>query len=75
MIALHVENEERQHFIVTGDEPFRVEIIHTPDKDIIAHVYQGVRWDEEQDPIGGYDGTLLDNNSWAYIDEERKIGV
>lgn len=64
MIKLTVVNDQRQLFVVSGDEPFRVEIAHN-DSRVFAHVYRGEQRDENDEPVGAYDGTLHDNKDWV----------
>jgi hypothetical protein len=57
----------REHFVVSGDEPFRVEYSAFPQRGgvhIMAYVYRGYKPDAEQEPIGCFDGTLKENKSW-----------
>ena len=56
MIELEVIDAEKDHFMVRGDEPYRVEIIASDP--MIAHVYRGEEIDEHQEPVGAYDGTI-----------------
>jgi hypothetical protein len=51
------------HFIVRGDEPWRIEIIHRAGT-VSAHIYRGAETDIEQEPLGCYDGTLPENTDW-----------
>lgn len=52
------------HFVVEFDRPGRVEITTTEDGDIIAFVYEGTKWDREQEALGMYDGTIDKNIPW-----------
>jgi len=70
MIELTVHDDERQHFSVAGDEPFRVEVMVT-DGRVLAEVYPGHITDMEQDPIGCYDGSNgppHGNTPWTWTD-------
>lgn len=66
MISLSVMNPRTHHFIISGDEPFRIEssLVH----DIpIVHVYRGDSCNTDDDPVGVYDGTLppQERTSWT----------
>lgn len=63
MIKLQVIYEEEQHFVLSGDEPMRVEVSVFHGK-IVAHVYRGVKVDGRQEPVGMYDGTIKRNSDW-----------
>ena len=68
MIKMEVINDENQHFILTFDRPGRVEV-SVVDGKVIAHVYDGAVIDESQEPLGGFDATLIGpfgtgNKSW-----------
>lgn len=63
MIRLQVIDDEQQHFLLTADEPMRVEVLPVNGK-IIAHIYTGTEVDMEQSPVGAYDGTV-DNEDWS----------
>jgi hypothetical protein len=62
MIKLEVIDDEAQHFLLSADEPVRVEVLPVKGR-IVAHVYPGDAVDVEQEPIGAYDGTI-DNYTW-----------
>lgn len=64
-IRLEVLDDESQHFCVYFERPGRIEIAPTPDGKIIAHVYRGAKINTDQRPIGMYDGTIDENNSWS----------
>ena len=53
-IKLEVQDNEAQHFTVSGDEPFRVEVSNIRGR-IIAHVYAGFDGDEYDEPVGAAD--------------------
>ena len=57
MIKLEVIDDEGQQFLVSGDEPFRVEVLEV-DGSVVAHVYGGAAVALHQEPVGMYDGTL-----------------
>jgi len=60
VLKLEVINDATQHFIISGDEPFRIEV-SILNGNIITHVYHGADVDLEQDPDLCYDGSLLAN--------------
>ena len=69
MIRLHVIDDENDHFAVSGDEPFRVEVRrHTLVDGVVAYVYRGAESDLDARPVGGYDSGCraqgLQNTSW-----------
>lgn len=71
MIKLEVINNQEQHFLITSDEPCRIEVSLIEGKYILADCYAGIQVDMEQEPIGCYDGTLPDyqtqeNVTWDY---------
>ncbi len=73
MIKLEILDDERQTFLVTGDEPYRVEVAVLPGGRILTDVYPGDTVDMDQAPVGGYDGTMSHspysngtNQSWEY---------
>ena len=64
MLNLVVIDNEAQHFIVSGDEPFRIEVRVDKGR-VVADVYRGYYIDTEQDPDGCYDGHIGLNESWT----------
>lgn len=63
MIKLDVIDDEEQHFTVSGDEPFRVEVTSMR-FGVVAHVYRGAESNTEDEPAGAYDSSLDTNTSW-----------
>lgn len=69
MIRVQVIDNCSDHFVVYADEPVRVEVSMVSSKyggesHVVAHVYEGVGVDEEQEPLGAYDGTSGDDVGW-----------
>lgn len=58
MIRMDIINFGRQHYILTADEPYRLESMTTAEGKAIVHVYTGVEIDMEQDPLACIDFTL-----------------
>lgn len=68
MLKLRVIDNKTQHFILSGNEPFRVEVSVNRGK-VTAHVYRGFDIDQEQELDGCYDGHIgLQNISWEVSD-------
>lgn len=63
MIKLNVVNNSDQHFLISSNEPVRVEV-SVIDGHIIAEVYEGLCVDSQQEPIGGYYGGDR-NTNWS----------
>jgi hypothetical protein len=63
MIRLDVIEDEQGHFVVSGDEPFRVEVMVGGDNPTVF-VYAGAEADEDDEPLGGYDFGE-ENVSWS----------
>jgi len=65
MIRLQVIDGLRDHFIVTANEPMRIEVSMSRSGTpvVIAHIYRGEEIDKLE-PVGCYDGTLLHNSDW-----------
>ena len=65
---------EHGNFIISGDEPFRLEIGHAQDSHLDRHgvivdVYTSSEIDPNQEPIGGFDSVHMsadENKSWVY---------
>lgn len=55
MISLNVVDEDTDHFIVSADEPVRIEVSVVSGR-VIAHAYRGHMIDMEQEPDLVYDG-------------------
>ena len=71
MLNLEVIDNKRQHFLVRGDEPFRIEISVDSGR-VVAHVYRGYYTDTEQIPDGCYDGHIgLHNKHWRVEKDQR----
>lgn len=51
------------HFSVHFEKPGRIEIT-VVDGLVLAHVYEGAENNLDQEPIGGYDSSIGENNSW-----------
>jgi hypothetical protein len=49
-------------FMVSADEPMRVEVLVGKNGMVIAHVYKGDKVDMEQSPVGAYDSTVEHEN-------------
>ena len=64
MIRLDVIEDDVGHFVVSGDEPFRVEVMVGGDNPTVF-VYAGAEPDEDDEPIGGYDFHERENVSWT----------
>ena len=58
MIKLNVFDEKLQHFLLSADQPMRVEVSLTTGGKIIAHVYKGHKIKKTQKPCGVFDGTV-----------------
>lgn len=65
-VALSLNNQH-DSFIVSGDEPFRVDVSTTGNA-IIAHVYPGAENDPDQDPVFAFDGAEGNNKSVVFSD-------
>ena len=63
MIKMEVVNNE--HFILSTDEKSRIEVSIENGK-LIAHVYKGFKYNEDQEPIGAFDGHIS-NHSWQLL--------
>ncbi len=57
------ESDYPDHFIVSADEPIRIEVANNTDGNVIAHVYRDTTIDTDQEPVGAYDSTIA-NESW-----------
>lgn len=62
MLRLEIINDKAQHFFVSGDEPFRVEVNNTSGR-TVAFVYRGAKIDKDQEPDLVYDGNNATNVS------------
>ena len=63
MIKLQVLDNESNHFVVRGDEPFRIEIMTDSSGRVQAMVYQGSKDNPDQEPVGVFDGDI-ENKDW-----------
>ena len=57
MIRMEPINNNEQHFLVTADEPCRIEV-SVVDGRVIMFAYRGVEVDQDQEPATHYDGTV-----------------
>ena len=68
-IKLSVIDEKAQHLAVSFARAGRVEvsvIARGPDKGrLMVHVYDGAEVDEDQEPLGCFDGTEPGNVGWS----------
>lgn len=65
-VALSLNNQH-DSFIVSGNEPFRVDV-RTAGNNVIAYVYPGAEIDPDQDPVFAFDGAEGNNKSVVFSD-------
>lgn len=41
---------DKHHFIISSDEPFRVEVVKTEEGQLVAYGYKGIKIDKNQEP-------------------------
>jgi hypothetical protein len=54
----------KDHFLISADEPMRVEVMVGRDGSVVATVYKGHKIDMEQEPLGSYDSNVGPNDDW-----------
>lgn len=63
MIKLTVLDDEKQHITINADEKMSIEA-SVVDGKLILTVYDEISLDEDDEPIGAYNGTNGKNFSW-----------
>ena len=62
MIKLEIINNNEQNFLISADEPIRVEICRLARSKILAYVYRRTKINQWQEPVLVYDGTVKSKN-------------